>query len=71
MNNTAKINTKLCDTINVRIKGENKIIFNPRIKNSPTRQKEQPQSDPCVKKVKIDTCKDTIVSKVSLIINNE
>ncbi len=71
MNNTAEIHAKLCDTINVRIKGENKIIVNPGIKNSQTRQKVQPKSDPCVKKVKINTCKDTIVSKSSLLKNND
>ena len=71
MNNTAEIHAKLCDTINVRIKGENNIIVNPGIKNSQTRQKVQPKSDPCVKKVKINTCKDTIVSKSSLLKNND
>lgn len=66
MNNTAKIHAKLCDTINVRIKGDNKIILSPRTQTT-TRQTHTTKINPCIKKVNIDTCKDTVVSKASLI----
>lgn len=64
MNNTAEIHAKLCDTINVRIKGGDRTVIRQG-RNPSVIKKDNPKQDNCIKQVKIDTCNDTIVSKKS------